>query len=251
MTGIASRTLSQLRALKMNSMAAAYEHQLEQPRLHEVGFDERFALLVDQELNERESRKLTRFVKEAGFPDRANLEDIEYRSDRGLEKQRVVSLATCEWIRKQLNVIILGSTGVGKTWLACAFGTQACRFGFTVSFIRASDLYEQISTAILDGSLAKLRQMLQKPSLLIIDDFGLGQLTLQVAQVLLDVIDHRTRKGSLLITSQFPTAQWHDLLPDKTLADAILDRIVHQSHCLILKGESMRKVNGRKRLEAT
>lgn len=251
MTGIANRTISQLRALKMNSMAAAYEHQLQQPKLHEIGFDERFALLVDQEANERESKKLTRFVKEAGFPERANLEDIEYRSERGLEKQRIVSLATCEWIRKQLNVIILGSTGVGKTWLACAFGSQACRFGFTVSFFRASDLYEQISTAVLDGSLAKFRQSLQKPSLLVIDDFGLGQLTLQVAQVLLDVIDHRARKGSLLITSQFPTAQWHDLLPDKTLADAILDRIVHQSHCLTLKGESMRKVKGRKRLEAT
>lgn len=251
MTGIVSRTIAQLRALKMNSMAGAYELQLQQPKLHEIGFDERFALLVDQEANERESRKLTRFVREAGFPDRANLEDIEYRPERGLEKQRIASLANCEWVSKQLNVIILGSTGVGKTWLACAFGTQACRLGFTVAFFRASDLYEQISTAILDGSLAKLRQNLHKPSLLIIDDFGLGQLTLQTAQVLLDVVDHRARKGSLLITSQFPTTQWHDLLLDKTLADAILDRIVHQSHCLTLKGESMRKVNGRKRLEAT
>lgn len=246
---IANRTLTQLRALRLTTMAEAYENQLLQPKLHEFGFDERLAMLVDQEQNERESRKLKRLIRDAALPDRASLEDIEFRPDRGLEKQIVANLSSCEWIKRQLNVIILGATGVGKTWLASAFGNQACRLRLPVMFYRASDLYEAISTSSLDGSLAKLKVSLERPSLLIIDDFGLGNLTSPISQVLLDVIDHRVRTGSLLITSQYPTNQWHDFFPDKTLADAILDRVVHQSHCLTLKGESMRKLNARKRLE--
>lgn len=246
---IANRTLTQLRALRLTTMAEAYENQLQQPKLHEFGFDERLAMLVDQEQNERESRKLKRLIRDAALPDRASLEDIEFRPDRGLEKQIVANLSSCEWIKRQLNVIILGATGVGKTWLASAFGNQACRLRLPVMFYRASDLYEAISTSSLDGSLAKLKVSLERPSLLIIDDFGLGNLTSPISQVLLDVIDHRVRTGSLLITSQYPTTQWHDFFPDKTLADAILDRVVHQSHCLTLKGESMRKLKARKRLE--
>lgn len=242
------QTLSRLRELRLASMAEAYQQQLQQPKLHELGFDDRLGLLVEYEVSERESRKLRRLIRSAGLPDHTTLEDIDYRATRGIEKSQIARLANCEWIRQKLNLIILGATGVGKTCLASAFGSQACRLGFPVSFYRASDLYELISSALLDGSLPRLRVSMMKPSLLIIDDFGLNQASLPVAQILLDIVDSRMRTGSLLITSQFPTDQWHILLPDPTLADAILDRIVHQSHRLTLKGESMRKMRAQARI---
>ena len=160
----------------------------------------------------------------------------------------IASLASCEWIRQQLNLIVLGATGVGKTWLACAFGSQACRQRLPATFFRASDLYQEIAVASHDGSLPKLKAGLIKPSLLIIDDFGLSEISSQAAQVLLDVVDRRMRTGSLLITSQFPTDQWHGFFPDPTLADAILDRVVHQAHRITLKGESMRKLQAKRKM---
>jgi len=151
--------------------------------------------------------------------------------------------------RRQQNLIVVGPTGVGKTWLACAFGHQACRLKIPVTFYRTSDLYEDIGEAVHDGSLPKLKLTLSKPSLLILDDFGIGEMSASAAQVLLDVVDRRMRTGSLLLTSQYPTEKWHSFFPDPTIADAVLDRVVHQAHRIQLKGESMRKLQGRKRLE--
>jgi len=236
------QTLNRLRDLRLSAMAEAYELQGKQLKLHEIGFDDRFGLLVEFEVSARESKKLKRLVSTASFPEPASFEEIDYGIARGLDKPFLTSLATCEWIRQQLNLTILGATGVGKTWLACAFGNQACRLGMPVAFYRIINFYEKIANAIHDGSLPKLKTELIKPMLLILDDFGIGEISTAVAHVLLDVIDRRMRLGSLLITSQFPIEQWHDLFPDPTIADAILDRIVHQSHQLILKGESMRKV---------
>lgn len=244
------QTIDRLRELRLASMADAYQHQLQQPKLHELGFDDRLGLLVEYEVSERESRKLGRLIRSAQLPDHRTLEDIDYRESRGIEKSQIARLANCEWIRQRLNLIVVGATGVGKTCLASAFGSQACRLGFPVSFYRASDLYELISSVLLDGSLPRLRASITKPALLIVDDFGLTQVSLPVAQVLLDIIDNRMRTGSLLITSQFPTDQWHVLLPDPTLADAILDRVIHQSHRLSLKGESMRKIQAQTRMRA-
>jgi DNA replication protein DnaC len=170
---------------------------------------------------------------------------VDYGAARGLDKSHVASLAGCEWVRQKLNLVIVGATGVGKTWLASAFGTQACRLGMPVVFYRASDLYGEIAVAMHDGSLPKLKAELIKPSLLILDDFGLGDISSSAAQILLDVVDRRMRSGSLLITSQYPTEQWHGLFPDPTIADAILDRVVHQSHRLTLKGDSMRKLKAK------
>lgn len=239
-------TINRLRELRLAHMAEAYALQQQQPKLYELSFDDRFALLVEREASERESKKLNRLIRAAGFPEKASLEDADYRPTRGLEKSLIATLASGEWVRQRLNLIVSGPTGVGKTWLACAFGTQMCRMGLPTMFVKASDLYEEVGTAILDGSLATLKIRLVKPSLLVLDDFGLGEITPQAAQVLLDVIDHRMRTGSLLITSQFPTDQWHSFFPDPTLADAVLDRVVHQAHRVSLKGESMRKLKAKK-----
>jgi DNA replication protein DnaC len=246
----AEQTITRLRELKLTSMAQAYELQLQQPGRGELSFEDRFGLLVEFEAAERESRKLKRLVRAAGLPEPAALEDVDHRAGRELDKAQLAALASCDWIRRQQNLIIHGATGVGKTWLACAFATQACRLKMPVVFFRASDLYGEIAVAVLDGSLPKLKLALARPSLLGLDDFGIGEVTTGVGQVLLDVVERRVRTGSLLITSQYPTDQWHGFFPDPTVADAVLDRVVHQSHRLALKGESMRKSRARERMQA-
>ncbi|MFD2454050.1 IS21-like element helper ATPase IstB [Ideonella paludis] len=243
------QTLNQLRDLRLSVMADALQQQVQQPRLHELAFEERLALLVDQEWSERQSRKMKRLIRVAGLPEMASLEELDSRPNRGLDKAAIASLATCDWMRRQQNLIILGATGVGKTWLACAFANQACRSKLTVKFSRASELIAEIATASLDGSLPKLKLALAKPTLLVIDDLGLGQMTANAAQVLLDIVDRRMRTGALLITSQYPSDQWHAMFPDPTVADAILDRVVHQAHRLQLKGESMRKVQAKAKMK--
>ena len=245
------QTITRLRELKLVPMADAYDMQLQQPKLHDVSFDDRFAMLVDYEASEREARKLKRLIRGAGMPEAASFEDVEYKVNRGLDKAQLASLASCDWIRRQQNLIIQGATGVGKTWLACAFGQQACRLKMPVLFYRASDLYGTINQSLLDGSLPALKLSLSKPSLLILDDLGLGEMNQHASQFLLDVIDRRMRTGSLLITTQYPNDQWHGFFPDPTVADAILDRVVHQSHRLSPKGESMRKTMARKKMQSS
>jgi DNA replication protein DnaC len=240
-----SQNLSQLHDLRLPAFSRAYELQQEQPRLHEIGFDDRLGLLLDAEITARQSRKLGRLIKVAGFPEAAALEDLVLRADRGLDKSHLASLSNCGWISRRQNLMILGATGVGKTWLACAFGQQACRLGLTAAFYRVSDLYTSIGQAQFDGTLSKLKAALYKPTLLILDDFGMGEMSPAAAQVLLDVADRRMRGGALLVTSQYPAERWHDFFPDPTVADAVLDRVVHQSHKLQLTGESMRKIRGR------
>lgn len=243
------QTLTQLRDLRLISMADALARQMEQPRLHDLGFEERLSLLVDFEWTERQSRKLKRLISSAGLPEAANLEALDFRAARGLDKSQVASLGSCDWIRRQQNLIILGATGAGKTWLACAFANQACRSKFVAKFYKASDLFSDINLAMLDGSLPKLKLALSKPSLLLIDDLGVGEMTAGIAHVLLDIVDRRMRTGALLITSQYPPEQWHFMFPDPTVADAILDRIVHQAHRVNLKGESMRRTLARSRMK--
>lgn len=243
------QTMSQLRQLRLTSMATAYELQLEQPKLHQLPFDHRFGMLVEHEVSQRETRKLKRILTAASLPEPAALEDLDYRASRGLDKAQIATLATCEWVRRHQNLVLLGATGVGKTWLAAAFGAQVCRLRLTVLFYRMSELCSTLSEATLDGSLGKVKRSLIKPNVLILDDFGLGEISAHHAQSLLDIIDRRMRSGSLLITSQYPTDQWHGFFPDETIADAILDRVVHQAHRLTLKGESMRKIRAKKQME--
>lgn len=245
---IPQQTVARLRELRLQVMARAYEAQLEQPSHHNESFDDRFAMLVEQTAAYRESAKLHNLVKKARFPETASIEQIDFRANRGVDKSQITSLATCEWIRRQQNMFVLGATGVGKTWIACAFGMQACRSRLSTSFYKAADLWERISNSEIDGSLKDLKAELVKFRLLIIDDFGIGDISPKSAMVFFDVIDRRMKSGSLLITSQYPTDKWHGFFPDPTVADALLDRIVHASHRLQLKGESMRKLRAREQM---
>ncbi|MDP3522296.1 MAG: IS21-like element helper ATPase IstB [Hydrogenophaga sp.] len=243
------QNLTKLRELHLGAMAAAYGLQQDQVNLQKLSFDDRFGLLLESEVSSRNSRKLNRLVKTAGFPEVAAFEDYDTRTSRGLDQSMISTLSSCNWITRKQNLMILGPTGVGKTWLASAFGHQACRLGMTVSFHVTSDLFDRIGQAVLDASLPKLKATLYKPNLLILDDFGIGEMSPTAAQVLLDVADRRMRTGSLLLTSQYPSENWHGLFPDPTIADAVLDRVVHQAHRLQLKGESMRKIRGRAALD--
>ena len=248
MSGL-QQTLVRLRDLKLSGMAEALSRQMDAPGQQQLSFEERLGILVEHEWSERESRKLKRLIRGATLPEAACLEDVYYRASRNLDKGFIASLSSCEWVRRRQNLVILGATGVGKTWLACAFATQACRLKMAAGFYRASELFNDIAVATLDGSLPRLKVSLAKPQLLVLDDLGIGSMTVQAAHVLLDVVDRRMRSGSLLITSQYPTDQWHGFFPDPTIADAVLDRVVHQAHCIQLKGESMRKLQGRKRMQ--
>lgn len=245
---IVQQTTVSMRQLRLSAMASTYELQLEQPKINQMGFDERLALLFQAEIGARDSRKLNRLVHAAKLPEAATLEDVDSRPSRGLDKAFLQSLSNCNWIRHQQNVFIVGPTGVGKTWLACALADQACRLRMPAIFYRAADLFNAISDAAHDGSLPKFKIALCKPALLIIDDFGIGEMGMGTAQVLLEILDRRERTGSLIVTSQWPTEKWHGFFPDPTIADASLDRIVHQAHRIQLKGESMRKIRGKAKL---
>lgn len=241
------QTTTQLQALGLNGMLRVLNRQLEEPQTQKLSFDERFAMLLDAEVNDRDGRKIERLLKAAKLRQpSACLEDVDYRASRGIDAAMVASLGDCAWIARRQNLALTGVTGTGKSWLACAFGKQACRSGYSVYFTTATLLFENLVTAQADGSLPKLRRQLVKTQLLIIDDFGIGGIDVHLGPILLDIIDQQSMQGSLLITSQFPPEKWYDLFNDPTVADAILDRIVHRAHFMALKGESMRKVRAKK-----
>ena len=235
-------TMEQLRTLKLTGMLDALEQQLAQPQTHDLCFDERLALLVEREVLHRENRRLARLLKAARLRVNACVEDIDYRHPRGLEKSRMAALASCDWIRQSHNLCITGSTGCGKTWLACALGNQACRQGLAVRYLRLPNLFEQLRIAHGDGSYPRLMNQLLKMDLLIIDDWGIQKMSAVQRQDLMEVIEDRHDRRSTLVASQLPTEHWHDYLGEATLADAILDRLLHAAHRLNLRGESMRKL---------
>ena len=237
------QTLQTLRALKLTGMADAYEMQLGQPEAQDMAFDERLAILVDQEASARENRKLSRNLRAAKFRDSACLEDIYYRAHRGIQKSQMASLANCQWIRSHQNLCITGPTGTGKTFLACAFGNQACRQGLSVRYYRLPRLLETLRIARGDGSLLRVMAALAKVDLLIFDDWGLQKPEAQERTDLLEVLEDRYKDRSTLVSSQLPVKAWHGYLGEATLADAILDRLIHNAHKLALAGESMRRKN--------
>ncbi len=235
-------TIEQLHTLKLTGMLNALEQQREQPETHDLAFEERLALLVEREVLHRENRRLARLLKSAKLRVHACVEDIDYRHPRGLEKSRMAALASCDWIRQSHNLCITGPTGCGKTWLSCAVGNQACRQGLSVRYLRVPVLFEQLRIAHGDGSYARYMNQLLKIDLLILDDWGIQKINVSQRNDLMEVIEDRHGRRSTLIASQLPTEHWHDYIGEATLADAILDRLLHGSHRLVLRGDSMRKV---------
>ncbi|HZS05912.1 MAG TPA: IS21-like element helper ATPase IstB [Blastocatellia bacterium] len=234
-------TLDTLRSLKLPGMAEAYARQLEQPETQRLSFDERLALLVDRERTWRESRRQRRLLQLARLRQSACVEEIDYRHKRGLDRGFVAALITCDWIRSRHNLHLTGPTGTGKSWLACAFGHQACRQGLSVRYERTPRLLDTLRIARGDGSYHKRLALLARADLLILDDFGLKPLPQQERHDLLELIEDRHGLRSTLITSQLPISAWHEYLNDPTVADALLDRLLDGAHRLELKGESMRK----------
>ena len=235
-----NQTLQTLRSLRLTGMAEGLEQQQAQPSTHdELGFDERLALLVDREATYRSNNKVTRLLKAAKLKLQANPEDIDYRHPRGLQKSQFADLLSSHWVHQHHNVLI---TGCGKTYLGCVLATQACRHGLSVRYFRTSRLLDALNIAHGDGRFAKLIAQLAKTDVLLMDDWGLVKMTLSQRNDLMEIMEDRHGLKSTIVTSQLPIAQWHKAIGDATLADAILDRLLHNSHKIKLKGESMRKV---------
>ena len=234
-------TLDKLQALKFTGMLAALTDQMAMPDIYDLSFEERLGLLVDREITERENRRLSNRLRRAKLKHNAALEDIDYQHPRGLDKGLIQALSACRWAQEHLNILITGPTGVGKTWLACALAQKACREGYTAQYIRLARLLRELMVAKGDGRYPKLLASLAKVDVLILDDWGLMKLTAENRRDLLEIMEDRHDTRSTLATSQLPIEQWHDVIGDPTLADAILDRLVHSAYKINLRGDSMRK----------
>jgi DNA replication protein DnaC len=237
-----STTLDQLRTLRLDGMLAALQDEATNSACAALPFEQRFALVVQRETDWRDDKRLQRLLKAAKLRvSSACLEDIDWRASRGLDRNLVASLAGGDWLRHGHNVLFTGATGVGKTWLACALAHQAARAGFSVFYTRAPRLLEELRIAHGEGGFGKRLAQLARLDLLVLDDFAIAPISASERADLLELLDDRVGSRSTLITSQLPVSAWHEWLNDPTLADAILDRIVHAAHKITLKGESMRK----------
>jgi DNA replication protein DnaC len=234
-------TLNTLRSLRLAGMAEAFAQQLEQPDVQRLSFDERLALLVDRELTYRRNRRLQRLLHDAHFRQQACVEEIDFQPKRGLDRSMIAGLSSCDWIRQRHNLLITGATGTGKSWMACALGQAACRQGLAVKYERTHRLLEQLRIARGDGSYHKKLAGLAKLDLLILDDFGLKPLQQTERHDLLEIIEDRHDVHSTLITSQLPVSSFYEYLNEPTIAEALLDRLLHGAHRLELKGESLRR----------
>lgn len=236
-------TVSRLQTLRLPGMAQALEEQLTQPDIDQLGFEERLGLLVDREVTHRENRVLQGRLSRARLRQQACLEDVDTRTPRGLDRATLARLGTGTWLREHHNVLITGPAGVGKSYLACALAQQACRLGFSARYLRLPRLLEELAIARADGSYAKLLRRLAKVDVLVIDDWALAPLGVDGRRDLLEILDDRYQLRSTLVTSQLPVDQWHAYIGEATLADAILDRLIHASYRIALKGDSMRRKN--------
>jgi len=235
-------TLDQMQTLGLPGMAAAYRQLAEQDKTADLSRDEWLGLMLDRELAVRADRRLTNRLAAARlrFAD-ACIEDIDFAAQRGLDRRNTLRLAQGAWLKAKENLIITGQTGTGKTWLSCAFARQAARLDHSVLYLRMPRLFENLAMARLDGRFPRLVDKLARVQLLVLDDWGTHSLNDQQRLDLLEIFEERYRRKSTLITAQLPVAQWHDMIGEPTIADAILDRIVHNAHRISLEGDSLRK----------
>jgi DNA replication protein DnaC len=244
---LTEQTLEKLYTMKLNGMADAFQQQLEDADIADLSFEERFGLLVDQQWTWKENRVLARRLAQARFKIAAAVEDIDFRHARGLDRKLIRSLtAESRWVRQHQQIFLLGPTGIGKSFLACALAQKACRDGYTALYTRAPQLFRDLAVARADGSLPRRLLRLSRIDVLIVDDWAMAPMNEVERRDFLEVCDDRYQRRSTVLTSQLPVAKWHAQIGDPTLADSILDRLVHDAHRIELKGESLRKKRARK-----
>ncbi len=243
-------TIEKMHEMKMSPMAEAFSRQIQSPEFSTLAFEERVGMMIDAEYQARQQRKLTRRLQVARLRQQGCLEDIDWQTPRGLNRQQILALGTCGYIRDHQNLLITGPTGVGKSWLACAFAERACRLSFWAYYRRASRLFHDLTLARADGSYGRLLSKLAKIDLLVIDDFALSPLKDAERRDLLEILEDRHDRASTLLTSQLPVKAWHAAIGEETLADAICDRLIHGAHKIELKGASMREGKAKGKTQA-
>ena len=234
-------TIEKLNAMKLAAMAKAFADQMQCPDITQLTFEERFGLIVDHQVTDLENRGMQNRLKKAKLRLPASLEDLDFKQGRGLDRSTVMSLALNQWVTSHHNILVTGPTGAGKSYLACALAQKACRDGYATLYQRVPRLLQEIAVSRLDGRYAKLIAPITKCEVLILDDLLISPLTREEQRELLEIVEERYDRKATIVTSQLPVKAWHDAMQDPTLADAILDRLVHNSYKLELKGESMRR----------